>query len=118
MAENTRTLANIAKLVRSKNAGPFWITLDMFFASTANYDQVEASGVLTQDTIGELYRVDPAVVQLYHLPAIRVIKASFPRPAIQGSLADRDIHAGQQHIPLANLAIPEPGTGHPTHSCY
>lgn len=106
MAETPRTLAAIAELVRSKNAGPFWITLDVFFASTADYQWVEASGVLTRDTIGVLYRVDPAVVQLYHLPAIRVIKASFPRPAIQGSLADRDIHAGQQHIPLADLTVP------------
>ncbi|GAA4604412.1 DUF4387 domain-containing protein [Actinoallomurus liliacearum] len=112
MAETSRTLAAIAELVRSKNAGPFWITLDVFFASAADYQWVEASGVLTRDTIGVLYRVDPAVVQLYHLPAIRVIKASFPRPAIQGSLADRDIHAGQQHIPLADLTVPGPDTGH------
>jgi hypothetical protein len=117
MAEKTRTLADLAELVRSKNAGPFWITLDVFFASTADYDLVEASGVLTRDTIGKLYQVDPAIVQLYHLPAIRVMKASFPRPVIQGSLADRDIHAGQQHIPLADLPVPEPDSGHPaTHS--
>lgn len=112
MAKKPRTLADLAELVRSKNAGPFWITLDVFFASTADYNWVEASGVLTQETIGQLYQVDPAIVQLYHLPTIRVMKASFPRPVIQGSLADRDIHAGQQHIPLADLAIPEPDGGH------
>jgi len=39
------------------------------------------------------------------LPDIRVVKVSFPRPTIQGGRADRDMHAGQQHIPLAGLAL-------------
>jgi hypothetical protein len=30
---------------------------------------------------------------------------SFPRPAPQGGVQDRDMHAGQQHVPLAQLAL-------------
>jgi len=112
MAETIRALGDIADLVRSKNAGPFWMTLDVFFPDAAAYRQVETSGVLTATRIGELYRVDPATVQLFHLPSINVIKASFPRPTVQGSFSDTDIHAGQHHIPLAQLPVPVHGDGH------
>jgi hypothetical protein len=104
MPESTRTLGDLAELVRSKNAGPFWMTLDVFFATDADYEQAATSGVLTEDAIARLYLVDPATVALYRLPDIRVIKASFPRPVVQGSFADRDMHSGQQHIPLAGLS--------------
>ena len=111
MAETARAVGDIADLVRSKNAGPFWLTLDVFFPDAAAYRQVEASGVLTATRIGELYRVDPATVQLFHLPSINVVKASFPRPTVQGSFSDTDIHAGQHHIPLAQLPVPVHGDG-------
>jgi hypothetical protein len=105
MTETTRTLGDLASLVRSKNAGPFWITIDVFFATDADYAQAAAPGVLTTDTIARVYQADPATVVLYRLPNIRVIKTSFPRPVVQGAFADRDMHSGQQHIPLAQLPI-------------
>jgi hypothetical protein len=97
------TLGELATLVRAKNAGPFWLTLDVFFATDADY--ARAAGVLTKDAVGDLYRTEPAAVRLYRLPNIRVIKASLPRPVVQGSFVDRDMHSGQQHIPLAGLPV-------------
>jgi hypothetical protein len=101
MAETT--LTQLATLVRAKNAGPFWLTLDVFLDTDEDYQR--AARVVTKDVIGRLYRTDPGAVRLYLLPKIRVIKASFPRPLVQGSFADRDMHAGQQHIPLADLPV-------------
>jgi hypothetical protein len=45
-------------------------------------------------------------VRLFRLSNIRVIKVSFPRPVVQGGFTDRDMHSGQQHIPLGNLRVP------------
>jgi hypothetical protein len=98
-------LGDLAEFVRSKNAGPFWITLDIFFATDADYQRVDAAGILAPSTIADLYRVPPEDVGIFRLPDLRAIKISFPRPVPQGSFTDRDIHAGQQHIPLAQLAI-------------
>jgi hypothetical protein len=106
MADHRHPLGEVARLVRSKNAGPFWMTIDVFFATDADYERAAAPGVLTEDVIAGLYRVAAADVALYRLPNIRVIKASFPRSVVQGSFADRDMHAGQQHIPLAKFPIP------------
>jgi uncharacterized protein (DUF2267 family) len=40
------------------------------------------------------------------LPHLHVVKVSFPRPIVQGSLHDRDMHAGQNHVPLASVVLP------------
>lgn len=98
-----RTLGDLAQLVRSKNAGPYWLTLDVFFADDADYEQ--AVDVVTEEAVASAYRVEPAGVRIYRLPEIRVIKASFPRPVVQGSLGDRDMHSGQQYVPLAALPL-------------
>jgi hypothetical protein len=105
MPSTATTLGDLAQLIRTKNAGPFWLTVDVFFHNHTDYARVANAAVLTTQTLAEHYGVDATTVRLFHLPAINVIKASFPRPTIQGSFADRDIHAGQQHVPLLPLPI-------------
>jgi hypothetical protein len=61
--------------------------------------RVRAASQATATSIAKI------AVLLYRLPNIRVIKTSFPRPVAQGAFADRDMHSGQQHIPLAQLPI-------------
>jgi hypothetical protein len=107
-------LGELADQVRAKNAGPFWLTLDVFFRNARDYEFVTGSGILSPQAIGRLYRVDPASVKYFELPALHVVKISFPRPVTAGSFEDRDLHAGQQHVPLAGLRIPpatRPGGG-------
>lgn len=102
---NPVTVGDAAQLVRSKNAGPFWQTLDVFFADDDSYRAVAEAPGLDAVAIGRAYRVDPATVRLFRLPSIRVVKVSFPRPTTQGGVADRDMHAGQQHVPLERLVL-------------
>jgi hypothetical protein len=47
-------------------------------------------------------------VKRFELPAIRAMKFSMPRSVVAGSFEDRDLHAGQQHVPLALVRIPAP----------
>jgi hypothetical protein len=101
----TTTFGDLAHLVRSNNAGPFWQTLDVFLDDDASYDAVAQAPALDPAVIGPLYRVDPETVRIFRLPSIRVVKISFPRRASQGGVADRDMHAGQQHVPLARLRL-------------
>lgn len=97
------TLGELAVEIRSKNAGPFWVTIEAFMPDDEAYRTAEK--MITAAAIARLYRVAPEQVQLFTLPHLGVIKASFPRPVSQGSLHDRDMHAGQQHIPLAALPL-------------
>jgi Domain of unknown function (DUF4387) len=100
------TVGDLAAHVRSKNAGPFWMTLDVFLDSDESYNLLMASGVLDRETVAALYLVEPDDVQIFLVPSLRVIKISFPRRVVAGSFTDRDQHAGQQHVPLAQLRVP------------
>jgi hypothetical protein len=100
------TVGEVAELVRSKNAGPFWITFDIFLRTDRDYECVSDPKAISEEVIGGLYRIDPGCVRIFHIPSLRAIKISFPRPVVQGSFYDRDMHSGQQHIPLAGLHLP------------
>ena len=99
------TIGDIAELVRSKNAGPFWQTLDIFLPDDDTYRRVAEAQGINADTIARLYGPDPESVAIFRLPHIRVVKISFPRPTPQGGVLDRDMHAGQQHVPIALLDL-------------
>lgn len=102
-----QTLDDVADLVRAKNAGPFWMTLDVFLPDDDAYARVCASTVIDPAVVAALYRTTPDAVRVFPMPALRAIKISFPRPAVQGSFGDRDMHSGQQHILLAGLPVPQ-----------
>ena len=106
MADSGTTIGQLAEEVRSKNAGPFWMTLEAFMPDEQTYRIADA--LITAELISELYHVAPASLQIFRIPDLRVVKVSFPRPVVQGSLHDRDMHAGQHHAPLANVVVPAP----------
>jgi hypothetical protein len=106
MPEQRPTVGDLAEEVRSKNAGPFWITFDIFLADDAAYELLVASRAITPASIGQLYGVEPDAVEIFEIARLRVIKISFPRSVPAGSFEDRDQHAGQQYVPLARLPIP------------
>jgi hypothetical protein len=101
----TPCLGDLASEIRSKNAGPFWLTVDIFLADRETCARVSRSTVTDTETIGRMYGVDPTAVRVFVLANLFAIKISFPRPVIQGSLQDRDMHGGQQYVPLLFLPI-------------
>jgi hypothetical protein len=90
-------------LVRSKDAGPFMLTIDFFFVDSDSYRAFMDAEVFSAERIGELYGVDPALVQAYDLPDINALKISFPRPVISGDFCDTDITGGQQYALVVDM---------------
>jgi hypothetical protein len=99
-------LYELAKLIRSKNAGPFQLTIDVMFEDRATYDRVVASGVLSRERFAELYRTPLEAVRIIPYEAAYAIKVTIPRPVISGDLGDGDMMGGQQYGPLVNLEVP------------
>lgn len=97
------TVGDVADHVRSKNAGPFQITIDIFCGSPEAYARV-GSG-LDDGAVADALGIEPARLRRFELPALRVIKLSAPRPAIQGSLADRDMHGATPAVLVAGLPL-------------
>ena len=107
MASTTTTIADLAVLVRSKNAGPFWLTIDIMFDDADNYRRVRDSEAISCAGIARMYRRDPADILVVNHDAALAIKISFPRPQSSGSKLDSDVYGGQQYAPLLSLAIPD-----------
>ena len=99
-------LGSLARLIRSKNAGPFVLTFDIMFDDNPTYLRVRDSGVVTRERIAAIYNLAPEKVQLFHCDHALAIKASIPRPTTQGDVSDSDGHGGQQYAPLMDLEIP------------
>ena len=77
-------LADIAVLIRSKNAGPFTLTFDIMFADQASYDRVKNSGVLTEASFAKLYGCPEEKVRFFQCDNALAFKFSIPRPLTQG----------------------------------
>ena len=84
-------------LIRSKDAGPFMLTIDFFFVDADSRRAFMDADVFSAARIGALYGVDPTIVQTYDLPDINALKISFPRPIVSGDFGDTDITGGQQY---------------------
>lgn len=100
------SLASLARLIRSKNAGPFVLTFDVMFDDQLTYNRVRNSGLLTRETIAKLYNQDIEKVLFFYCDHALAVKASIPRPVIQGDVGDSDGHGGQQYAPLMDIEIP------------
>ena len=96
---------DIAFVCRSKNAGPFQLTVDLMFKEKSEYDQVLNSPNFTPEKIAPLYKTQADKVQIKLFERILTIKVVLPRISPSGSASDTDVYGSQQHFPLGNLEI-------------
>ena len=106
-AMSMQTLSELAKTIRSKNAGVNKITFDVIFRDRENYERVRRSGVLTRESIAALYRIPPERISDFveYDPAY-AIKFTIYRLTPSGSAGDGDIFGAQQYAPLLDLVVP------------
>lgn len=99
-------LGQIAKVLRSKNSGPFELTLDVLFDSEDRYLMVKESGIISKKTISEIYGITEE--QIHHLVFFDQalgFKITFARDISSGTVGDRDVYGAQQHAPLMMLVV-------------
>lgn len=99
------TVKEVARYVRSKNAGPFWVTIEIFCETREAYEKIRLSKNITAQKVADLYNVDLNKVKVFYIDNINVIKFSYPRPIPQGHKYENDMHAGQQYIRLADAEV-------------
>jgi len=99
-------IREIAQVCKSKNAGPFELTLDVVFDNRELFERVKATGVLGPALFARLYGVAPADVLFTVYDAGYAFKATIPRRIPSGDLGDTDVYGAQQHAPLLDVEIP------------
>jgi hypothetical protein len=101
-------LSELAKTIRSKNAGVDLITFDVIFTTRENYERVRRSGVLTRESVTKLYRIAPErIADFVEFAPANAIKFTIYRLRPSGSPGDPDIFGAQQYAPLLDLEVPE-----------
>lgn len=103
----TVKLSEIARTIRSKNAGAHFYTMDIMFTEREVYEKVKATGALNSQSIARAY--DVPVERITHFFAYDpglAFKAVMRRPVVSGDVGETDVYGSQQYIPLLDLEIP------------
>lgn len=97
-------LLNIAEVIRSKNSGPYEITLDIIFKDQITFEKVSAAKIFSPDFIAGLYGIKVNdVLGIIEFKPARAIKINFCRNIPSGGLGETDVYGAQQHAPLLGV---------------
>jgi hypothetical protein len=105
MVASAATLRSLARVVRSKNAGPLCLTLDLFFLDEPSYAHAAGSPALSVSAVAALYGLPADQVRRFDLPHLCAIKLTLPRRLCAGDPGDGDVYGAQQHGPLLELVL-------------
>lgn len=99
------TVKDVCRHVRSKNAGPFWVTFDLFFDGAESFDKFSESSKLGPELFERLYGFNPDKVKHFRVPSLKMLKVSCGRIDPQGGIVERDMHCGQQYVKLLDVEL-------------
>jgi uncharacterized protein DUF4387 len=98
-------LDSVAKVIRSKNAGPCLLTLDIMLPDRTVFAYVAERAALLRRQVAQRYgRSENEVAVLTFEPALAV-KITLPRDIVSGDVGDRDVYGAQQHAPLLDIEL-------------
>lgn len=98
-------LSEVCRHIRSKNAGPFWITVDLFFRDDEAFRRHAGARELQPESLGPIFGVPASQVGCYPVSDLAVLKISYPRKDPQGGRVERDLHGGQQYVRIVDLEL-------------
>ncbi|MEC9693914.1 DUF4387 domain-containing protein [Escherichia marmotae] len=99
-----QSIRSLTQVIRSKNAGPYELVLDILFKTKENYERVKSSGQLTPELVAGLYHVEPEFIhRIVWFDPSNAVKIVMPRDIISGNVGDSDVYGAQQHAPLLSI---------------
>jgi len=103
----TLPITDRAAVIRSKNAGPYELTLDIMFKNEADYVFIKERQFFTKELIARIYGISTnKIITIVYFDPAWAIKISLVRPVVSGAVGDTDVYGAQQHAPLLGLEIP------------
>lgn len=99
-------LRDMARVLRSKNAGPFMVTFDLMFRNREDMEKVVKADVLAVDRLSGLLKCPDTDITVHVYPPANAIKITIPRRHPSGSFDDSDVFGCQQHAGLLDLEVP------------
>lgn len=99
------TLGDVCGTIRSKNAGPYWVTIDFFFKNHEDFNRYARSDAIGSATFARLFGTDAAMVKHFVVESLSMVKVSYPRSTPQGGMVERDLHCGQQFARFLDIEL-------------
>ena len=100
-------LTDLAAVIRSKNAGPYELTLDILFKEEKDYLFLKQMNFFTSELFARLYGIETnGIINLVYFDPASAVKCTMVRAVVSGAIGDTDIYGAQQHAPLLNLQVP------------
>ena len=101
------SLTDLAAVIRSKNAGPYELTLDIMFKEEKHYRRLKKLDFFTRELFAELYGISvEKILKVVTFDPAFAVKCTLIRPLVSGAAGDSDIYGAQQHAPLLFLEVP------------
>ena len=97
-------LVDICNIIRSKNSGPYELTLDIIFKSKEEFNMICEKKIIKEDLICNMYRIKKEdIINIVEFNPANAIKVTIKRPIASGNLGESDVYGAQQHAPLLTV---------------
>lgn len=97
-------LTDITEVIRSKNSGPYELTLDIMFKDFEVFQKVCEKKAINEQVVCSLYHITPdQMINIIEFRPAKAIKITIKRPICSGDPGETDVYGAQQHAPLLDL---------------
>lgn len=97
-------LVDITNIIRSKNSGPYELTMDIMFKSIEDFENICNKKIINEELICKLYKINKEdIINIIEFKPANAIKITIKRPIASGDLGETDVYGAQQHAPLLNI---------------
>lgn len=101
-----RNILKVARVIRSKNAGPYELTLDIMFKRACDFEMFRKRRLITGAKIARLYGVPVShILKVVWFEPSHAVKITMKRWIPSGATGESDVYGAQQHAPLLNLSF-------------
>ena len=100
-------LDELCNVLRSKNAGPFRVSIDIMFRDAQDYRAILDHELLTKETVAQACGIPvDDITNFETFDNVSAIKATLKRKIASGSPGDSDCYGMNQEGPLLQISFP------------
>jgi len=99
-------ITEVAEVIRSKNSGPYELTMDIIFKDFDSYEKVKQKDIINKKLISSLYQIpEEDIISIINFDPAKAIKITIKRPLVAGAIGESDVYGAQQHAPLLTIEV-------------
>lgn len=99
-------ITEVAEVIRSKNSGPYELTMDIIFKDFNSYENVKQKNIINKELVSSLYQIpEEDIISIINFDPAKAIKITIKRPLVAGAVGESDVYGAQQHAPLLGIEV-------------